>query len=136
MICKPFPTFIQLNTVQRHDMLKLINFIVFVCLFCKYTVTLNLMLATHSNTLALGRVYHCVTSPLLLTSVRQCYSFESENLSHCCLIFNFSCSTVRVVRCCISCFIIGIRCFRCCTFSKGGKSGLKVGQSSTHTLLL
>lgn len=60
--------------MTRYLIFKLIS-----CFFCKYTFILNLIL--------------------------KCFgvedSFESQILSHSCLIFNFSCSLLRGLRCCI-----------------------------------
>ena len=58
------------------------------------------------------------------------WSFVGGNLYHSCLIYDFSCSTVRGLRCRILCFIMGR------PFSMGDRSGLQAGQSSTCTLLL
>ena len=85
-----------------------------------------------------GHVYHCVTSPFLLTTFNRrlgtedinSWSFVGGILSHSCLMNNFSCSTVRGLRSRILRFIMRH------TFSMGDGSGLQEGQSSTRTLLL
>ena len=58
------------------------------------------------------------------------WSFSGGILSHSCLMYSLSCSTVRDLHCCILHFIM------LHTFSMGDRSGLQAGQSSTCTLLL
>ena len=85
-----------------------------------------------------GYVYHCVTSPFLLKTLSKhlgtedtnCWSFESRILYHSCLMYDFSCSTVRGLRCCVLHFIM------CHTFWMGDRFELQAGQSSTRNLLL
>jgi len=82
--------------------------------------------------------YHCVTSPFLLTTLTKrlgteetnFWSFSDGILSHSCLMYSLSCSTVRGLRCRILRFIM------CHTFSMGDRSGPHTGQGSTRTLLL
>ena len=64
------------------------------------------------------------------TEDTNCWSFVGGILSHSCLMYSFSCSTVRGLRCRILRFIMRH------TFSMGDRSGLQAGQSSTRTLLL
>ncbi len=81
---------------------------------------------------------HCVASLLLLTTVckrlgseeTSCWSFERGMLSHSCLTYDSSCSTVLGLLCQIFCFMIGQM------FSTSERSGLQAGQFSTRTLQL
>ena len=61
--------------------------------------------------------------------VNDCHKFVGGILSHSCLMYNFSCSTVQGLSCRILRFIL------CHTFSMGDRSGLQAGQSSGCTLL-
>ena len=116
-------------------MFKLINFIVF---FANIHSFWFWCLQHVPKELGQQHVYHCVKSPLLLTTLNKhlgtddtnFWSFVSGILCHSCLIYDFSCSTVRGLRCRILRFVM------CHTFSRGDRSWLQAGQSSTCTLLL
>lgn len=127
---------IEYTTKTRYLMFKLINFI-FIFL---------LQIFTHfefdsSSTFQLSwdsmYVYHCVTSPFLLTTLK-CLGTEDTNgwsfvggiFSHSCLMYDFRPSTVRGVRCHILRFIMRH------AFPMDCRSGLQADQSSTNTLLL
>ena len=127
---------IEYTTKTRYSMFKLINFLI--NWFLENNELIIWWLQHVPKQLGQGHFYHCVTSPFLLTTLNKrlgtedtnCWSFVGGILSHSCLMYSFSCSTVRGLRCRILRFIMRH------TFSMEIGSGLQAGQSSTRTLLL